>query len=104
MTRSTEVHVSYEANKVCIIQKINIDMKILHIERDSSGRQFVTNPKWKGDFNISHSGNWIILSTSECGKIRGDIEGIKSIDFSIAKTFCSKREYAQLQNMIIHKS
>lgn len=83
--------------KHVLSKQINVDMKILHIERDSSGRPFVTNPKWKGDFNISHSGDWIILAVSEYGKIGVDIEGIKPIDFSIAKTFCSQREYAQLQ-------
>ncbi|MGE7885327.1 4'-phosphopantetheinyl transferase family protein [Bacillus sp. NPDC094077] len=51
----------------------------------------------ESDFNISHSGNWINLAVSECGKIGGDVEGIKPIGFSIAKTFCFQREYAQLQ-------
>lgn len=65
--------------------------------------KFITNqygkPYLKGfsqfDFNISHSGDWVVCAVSDKG-IGIDVEQIKPVNLHIAKRFFSKTEYIDL--------
>ena len=46
-------------------------------------------------FNISHSGDWVVLATGP-SPLGIDVERIKDIDLDIAKRFFSGREYDDL--------
>lgn len=53
--------------------------------RTEKGRPYLSpSYRWKGDFNVSHSGEWILSGISQSGKIGVDIERITPIDMSIS--------------------
>lgn len=69
----------------------------LIINETKYGRPFLTYPKIKNfDFNVSHSGDYIVIAINKCGKVGVDIEQILSIDLSIAEQFCTKNELKYL--------
>lgn len=51
---------------------LNEDFRIV---RDESGRPFVDG-NWGGDFNLSHSGEWIVTAITNTGRIGIDVEKI----------------------------
>jgi 4'-phosphopantetheinyl transferase len=54
------------------------------ILRNDLGRPYLLSEVcWDGDFNISHSGDWVVLALTNKGKIGVDIEEIKDIDLSL---------------------
>lgn len=69
----------------------------LIINETKYGRPFLTYPKIKNfDFNVSYSGDYIVIAINECGKVGVDIEQILSINLSIAEQFCTKNELKYL--------
>ncbi|MGZ5052857.1 MAG: 4'-phosphopantetheinyl transferase family protein [Methylobacter sp.] len=50
------------------------------------------------DFNISHSGNYVLCAISKNGRIGIDIEQIKDINISYYKNFMSKTEWDDIAN------
>lgn len=54
------------------------------------------------NFNISHSGNWVVCAINS-HEVGIDIEKIEDIDFDIAKSFFSEKEYIDLMNKDINK-
>ena len=54
------------------------------------------------NFNISHSGNWVVCAIND-HEVGIDIEKIEDIDFDIAKSFFSEKEYIDLMNKDINK-
>lgn len=50
------------------------------------------------DFNISHSGNYVLCATSKNGRIGIDIEQIKVIDISYFQNFMSNSEWRDILN------
>lgn len=49
------------------------------------------------DFNISHSGNWVVCAVSD-GQVGIDVEVVRNTDFEIARRFFSPDEYTALLN------
>jgi 4'-phosphopantetheinyl transferase len=45
------------------------------------------------DFNISHSGEWVVCGISDSGRVGIDVEKIKPISLDIAKNYFKGNEY-----------
>ncbi|MGM0921432.1 MAG: 4'-phosphopantetheinyl transferase family protein [Bacillota bacterium] len=72
----------------------------LHIRRDQKGRPFLADfHEWEGDFNLSHSGEWIISGVTTTGRIGVDVEEIQPIDPSIIKLCLTQEEINYLQSI-----
>ncbi|MBG9687413.1 4'-phosphopantetheinyl transferase family protein [Bacillus mycoides] len=70
------------------------------LNRDEWGRPFVEGfPQWEGDFNLSHSGEWIVLGVVNKGRIGIDIELIHPIDLTISEICFTKEERYHLENI-----
>ncbi|MEK3889661.1 4'-phosphopantetheinyl transferase family protein [Bacillus sp. FSL K6-3431] len=71
----------------------------LSIKRDQNGRPYLENfYGWEGDFNLSHSGEWIISGVTTTGRIGVDVEEVRPIDLSISKLCLTQEEIDHLQN------
>ncbi|WP_121614369.1 4'-phosphopantetheinyl transferase family protein [Mesobacillus foraminis] len=64
----------------------------LVIERDEYGRPFLASPHWEGDFNLSHSGEWVVCAVTSKGKIGVDIEKVEVVDINLFKGVLTSRE------------
>jgi 4'-phosphopantetheinyl transferase len=64
------------------------------VERSEHGRPFLPKP-YEFDFNISHSGSYIVCAIGE-GPLGIDIEKLKSINIQPLKAFFSAAEWADL--------
>ena len=80
--------------RTIICNQFHIKNRELTFEYNKYGKPFLTNIT-DFHFNISHSGKWVVcaIDTSPVGI---DVECIKSIDFSIAERFFSKKEYSDI--------
>jgi 4'-phosphopantetheinyl transferase len=82
--------------KYLLIKRVGLHGNGISYKYNEYGKPFLEYGQ-SFNFNISHSGNWIVsaLSLNEVGI---DIEQIKIVDFRIAKRFFSKLEYMDLNN------
>ncbi|WP_132011544.1 4'-phosphopantetheinyl transferase family protein [Mesobacillus foraminis] len=64
----------------------------LVIERDEYGRPFLASPHWEGDFNLSHSGEWVVCAVTSKGKIGVDVEKVEEVDINLFKGVLTSRE------------
>lgn len=56
------------------------DVQHIQIARNKNGRPYlVSKNSWGGDFNLSHSGEWIVAALTEQGRIGVDVEKIKPL-------------------------
>lgn len=63
------------------------------IDRDDNGRPFLKRQvKWKGDFNLSHSGDWVVCAITSEGKVGVDTERIDEIDINLFKGVLTRNE------------
>ncbi|KKI89721.1 4-phosphopantetheinyl transferase [Bacillus sp. SA1-12] len=80
--------------------KLTIPVHSLSIIRDQYGRPYLDpSHGFEIDFNLSHSGKWILTAMTAAGKIGVDVEEIKSIDLSVAK-LCFTQEEMNFFQMI----
>lgn len=70
----------------------------IDIEKSEKGKPFMVGNKSQ-HFNISHSGNWVVVAMAE-KEVGVDVEKIRPINFQIAKRFYSKAEFAELNKMV----
>ncbi|WP_242222227.1 4'-phosphopantetheinyl transferase superfamily protein [Bacillus cereus group sp. BfR-BA-01380] len=72
----------------------------LQIFRDELGRpKLIGQNNWLGDFNVSHSGEWVICAMVGEGRVGIDIEKIRPIDFDVAKYCFTMEELDVLFNL-----
>lgn len=76
--------------------KLNCKKEELVFALNKNGRPFLKNTRWNGDFNISHSGDWIICALAAIGKVGIDVEEIKPIDLRIAVKVLTHEEYLSM--------
>lgn len=77
----------------------------VHVIRDKNNRPYLVEGMWKGDFNLSHSGEWITLALVDKGKVGIDVEMItyldeETIEFALTETEL-KRLHKELPNRSI---
>ncbi|MCF6766430.1 4'-phosphopantetheinyl transferase superfamily protein [Thiotrichales bacterium 19S3-7] len=72
---------------------LRIDQAALVFSEDDNLRPFLVNDK-RYDFNISHSGNWLMMAVIENGKVGIDIEKLDDTrsNCAIAEAFFSQEE------------
>ncbi|KPU56776.1 4'-phosphopantetheinyl transferase superfamily protein [Bacillus mycoides] len=60
-------------------KNLNMDFEMVKLKRNAYGKPyfFSEDLNWQGDFNISHSGKWVVLAFTKCGEIGIDIEEVK---------------------------
>ena len=74
-------------------KKLDIPLQEVSVQKAEKGKPFLKNhPLY---FNISHSGNWVVVATSE-KEIGVDIELIRNVDFRIAERYFSEKEKNKL--------
>jgi len=75
----------------------NVKPAEIIIETSSFGRPRLKYPEVKNfDFNISHSGDWVVIALDRNCPVGVDVEKIKPIDISIAKDYFAKQELEYL--------
>ncbi|MDM5250506.1 MULTISPECIES: 4'-phosphopantetheinyl transferase superfamily protein [unclassified Lysinibacillus] len=56
------------------------DARHIQITRNEHGRPYVIeNDSWTGDFNLAHSGEWIVIALTNEGRVGIDVEKIKHV-------------------------
>jgi 4'-phosphopantetheinyl transferase len=69
------------------------DFNIDQVKHTTFGRPYINE---NIDFNITHSGNYVLCATSRKGKIGIDIEQIKPLDISDFGNFMTQEEWNQI--------
>ncbi|EJS12877.1 4'-phosphopantetheinyl transferase superfamily protein [Bacillus mycoides] len=87
---------------LCIRKRLQrlllIPADTISIKRDRTGRPFLNKYHgWKGDFNLSHSEEWIICGLASTGRIGVDIEKIQPIDLSVTELCFTQEEIDYFQ-------
>lgn len=68
---------------------------------DQYGRPFQSQKRGV-DFNIAHSGNWVVCGATDGGRIGVDVEVIKPIELDIAKYYFAAEEVRYLYQQEEH--
>ncbi|MFS0782789.1 4'-phosphopantetheinyl transferase family protein [Bacillus sp. 1P06AnD] len=70
------------------------------LKKTASGRPFIEESiTWEGDFNLSHSGDWVIIGITDRGYIGVDIEQILPIDYELVLQCLSPSERDSLSKI-----
>lgn len=82
----------------------NIEAEKIVFEIQPHGKPKLKFPEIKNfDFNISHSGEMIVVAINDQGDVGVDIEKIQEIDFSLINEFCTKNEEIYINKNIEEK-
>lgn len=69
------------------------DLQHISIRRNENGRPYMAdNVCWKGDFNLSHSGNWIVAALTHHGHVGIDVEKIGPLNEELLTYALSETE------------
>jgi 4'-phosphopantetheinyl transferase len=68
----------------------------LSFSRDFYGKSSLVDLDEHIGFNISHSGDWVVLVVSSSEQVGVDIEEIKKVDLAIAQRFFSNEEFVSI--------
>ncbi|ACA37773.1 4'-phosphopantetheinyl transferase superfamily protein [Lysinibacillus sphaericus] len=80
-----------------------MDKTTFQITQDIYGRPNVASHQhWKGDFNLSHSGDWIVLALTTNGRVGIDVEEIKPVNKDIMHFALSKQEFHMALHQPLH--
>jgi 4'-phosphopantetheinyl transferase len=84
-----------------LIENLKIENDAIFFNYGNNGKPCLINHE-SINFNISHSGNWVVCAINN-HEVGIDIEKIDDIDFDIAKSFFSEKEYIDLMKKDINK-
>ncbi|KOS62276.1 4'-phosphopantetheinyl transferase superfamily protein [Lysinibacillus agricola] len=74
------------------------DARHIQIARNEYGRPYaIRNDSWRSDFNLSHSGEWIVVALTNEGLVGIDIEKIKPVTEDVMLYAMSQAELAMLR-------
>jgi 4'-phosphopantetheinyl transferase len=77
------------------------DLQHIQIARDKTGRPYLAGKNhWKGDFNLSQSGEWIVVALTNHGHVGVDVEKIAHLNEDVMAYAMSEAEI----NLINEKS
>ncbi|AXT51929.1 4-phosphopantetheinyl transferase [Aquimarina sp. BL5] len=103
MQQKAKAYIRWQDQQASILGKLlvkngfeifnSIKDPLMHIEQNSYGRPFV---KGELDFNISHSGKYVICVFSDMHKVGIDIEEMKPIDYLDFKSQMCDEEWNRL--------
>ena len=84
--------------RVVVSELLNKPTYDLSFSSDFYGKPSLIDGEEQIGFNISHSGEWVVLVVSSSVQVGVDIEEIKSADLGIAQRFFSDEEYASIKS------
>ncbi|WDU79087.1 MULTISPECIES: 4'-phosphopantetheinyl transferase family protein [Lysinibacillus] len=80
-----------------------IDEVLLYLAQNEFGRPYIAgHPHWQGDFNLSHSGNWIVLAVTTIGRVGIDVEEIKPVSEDVMVYALSETERQLVFHQPLH--
>ncbi|MFP3918202.1 4'-phosphopantetheinyl transferase superfamily protein [Lysinibacillus telephonicus] len=69
----------------------------INIARNTLGRPYLANnTNWSGDFNLSHSGEWIVAAITNHGHVGVDVEKIEQFNEEIMAYTMSEEEINEI--------
>ncbi len=85
--------------KKIISEYLKVEPENITVEADKNGRPHLHKPKIsRFDFNLSHSGDWIVFAFVGAGQIGIDIEKIRPINLRIAREYFTPSEQSYAFN------
>ncbi|MFD2171159.1 4'-phosphopantetheinyl transferase family protein [Tumebacillus lipolyticus] len=81
-------------------EHLQVSAHDLQIERTSFGRPYLHGfTQWQGDYNVSHSGDWVFGGIAEQGLLGVDVEGLREIDMEVSKHCYCPEERDELYSL-----
>lgn len=73
----------------------------VQIVRNEHGRPYaVGNDDWNGDFNLSHSGDWLVMALTKNGHVGIDVEEIKPVTKDVMHYAMTENEIAGIDEIV----
>jgi len=82
-------------SRFILSQKLGINSKAIVFNKSENGKPFLENRKVH--FNLSHSGNWVVMALSK-SEVGIDVELIRPVNYRIAERFFSPAEVRLLNS------
>lgn len=95
----TEARLSLAVLRTVLTEYLGVDAAALEIGTGRHGKPYLSSPCFPIEFNLSHSGEWMLLAISQSHEVGIDLE-IERTDFDYAglsRSFFSEKECASLQ-------
>lgn len=83
-------------SRYIIIKKLNINNNEIILKKREYGKPYIEG--YKFDFNISHSGKWVVCAGGNIDAVGVDIEAIRDIDMKIAEEYFTAREAENIKS------
>ncbi|MFJ7665252.1 4'-phosphopantetheinyl transferase family protein [Lysinibacillus sp. NPDC097162] len=82
------------------IQQLTATQEV-QIVRNKYGRPYVIGDVgWRGDFNLSHSGDWLVIAVTENGHVGIDVEEIKPVTIDVMHYAMTENEITSIDEIV----
>ncbi len=83
-----------------LAEEVGWPAEALDVRRDAAGRPYLAGaPAWAGDFNVSHSGTWVVCGVVRRGHVGVDVQEARAVAPGVARHCCSPEEAAALAGL-----
>ncbi len=80
-----------------LAEEVGRPAEALDVRREPPGRPYLAGaPAWTGDFNVSHSGEWVVCALVRRGRVGVDVQEVRAVAPGVARHCCSPEEAAAL--------